>query len=174
MLDKFLYSHSSVVHTKYRLYQYNDNNYRIASLKFYKEPGFELVDDNIISIDDELDYSLYKDSDSLRCSRSRSRRKIREYALCNDFEYFVTITINSENCDRFSLTECQDLLRKKLKWFKQKNKEFEYLLITESHKNGAFHFHGLMKGINESDLVLYREQDFEKLPKYLFTNIRKR
>lgn len=173
MINKFLYSHSSVVHTVYRIYQYNDSNYRIACLKFYKEPGFEFANDDFISIDDELDSFYCKDSDSFRCSRSRSRRKIREYALCNNFEYFVTITVNSEKCDRFSLTECQELLRSKLHSLKHMNKDFAYLLITECHKNGAFHFHGLVKGINDNDLVLYREQDFEKLPKYIFTNIRK-
>lgn len=174
-LNNIYFSHSTVVSPLYRIYQYNENNYRIACVKFHRDKGFELSYDNDFpSIDDDIDSFLVSDKESLRCSISRSRRKIREYALCNDFEYFVTITINSEKADRFSLTQCQDLLKKKLYYFKSRNENFKYILITEKHLNGAFHFHGLMKGINEGDLILYSEEDFEKLPKYILTNIRKR
>lgn len=82
-----------------------------------------------------------------RISISRTRRNIRELALSNNFEYFATLTINSNSCDRFSLTECQSNLRRKLKTLKQCNKNFAYLFITEKHKNGAYHFHGLVRGI---------------------------
>lgn len=80
-----------------------------------------------------------------RISLSRTKRDIKEIALCNNFTYFATLTIDSKNCDRFSLTECQELLRKKLKKLKRKNSDFAYLFITEKHKNGAFHFHGLIR-----------------------------
>ena len=36
-------------------------------------------------------------------SISRSRQAIYELALCNDWEYFVTFTINKRNHDRFNL-----------------------------------------------------------------------
>lgn len=79
-----------------------------------------------------------------RISLSRTRRNVREIALCNDFEFFSTITVNSVNCDRFSLTACQTLLKSKIKRIKRTKKDFKYIFITEKHKNGAFHFHGLM------------------------------
>lgn len=75
-----------------------------------------------------------------RISLSRTKRNIKEIALCNDFEYFATLTINSTQCDRFSLSECQDKLKKILKALKRKNKNFAYIFITEKHKNRCFSF----------------------------------
>ena len=85
---------------------------------------------------------------------SRTKRNIREIALCNNFDYFLTFTINSKNCDRFSLDECQNTLKKLIKAYKRKYNDFSYIIITEKHKNGAFHFHGLCKGLNNNDLYI--------------------
>lgn len=77
-----------------------------------------------------------------RQSLSRTKRNIKELALCNSFTYFATLTINSEFCDRFSLQACQDKLKYIIQErIRRNNKEFAYLFITEKHKNGAFHFH---------------------------------
>lgn len=135
-----LFNKNQVYDTRYYLYQYNDETIRLCCQKYHRKKGFEEVGSNKISIgSDEVE----------RVSISRTRRNIRELGLCNNFEYFATLTINSEHADRFSLTACQELLRKKLKKLKRKNSEFAYLFITEKHKNGAFHFHGLIKGIDD-------------------------
>lgn len=76
-----------------------------------------------------------------RCSLSRTRRNVRELALCNDFEYFCTFTVNCEMCDRYSLDDVQERISKIFKKIKRNNKNFAYLIITERHKDGAFHFH---------------------------------
>ena len=91
--------------------------------------------------------NITSDSEIERISLSRTKRNIKELALCNNFEYFATITINSKNCDRYSLIEAQKLLRKNLYKIKRKNNNFKYLFITEKHKDGAFHFHGLVANI---------------------------
>lgn len=91
-------------------------------------------------------------SDSSESSLSRSKREIRELALCNDFKYFVTLTVNSQSADRFSLSAVQDRLRKCIRNLRLKlNRrgiEIKYLFITEKHKDGAFHFHGLISDIS--------------------------
>lgn len=84
-----------------------------------------------------------------RVSLSRTKRNIREICFCNDFQFFCTFTLNSKSCDRFSLEQAQDTLKKHLKAYKRKNKDFKYIFITEKHKNGAFHFHGLVSGISD-------------------------
>lgn len=110
---------------------------------FVDKNGFELFK-KVKKVNNE--YIKQKDTDEVeRVSLSRTRRNIRELALSNNFEYFATLTINSKNCDRFSLTECQNALRSKLKKLKRKNSNFAYLFITEKHKDNAFHFHGLVK-----------------------------
>lgn len=91
-----------------------------------------------------------------RISLSRTKREIKELALSNQFEYFATLTINANDCDRHHLQQCQDRLRKLLKKYKRKNKNFAYLFITEKHKDGAFHFHGLVKGLDKTDLERFR------------------
>ena len=70
----------------------------------------------------------------------RTKRNIRELALCNNFEYFVTLTLNSANADRFSLSSCQDVLRKSFKAYKRKNSAFHYLFITEKHEKRFISF----------------------------------
>lgn len=164
-IKKLLFNKYHVYDTKFFLYQYNDNNIRIVKQKYCRNSGYEEIKKiNGDKVDkDEVE----------RISISRSRRNIRELALCNDFEYFVTLTIDCKKCDRYSIDECQELLRKTLKAYKRKNKDFAYLLITEKHLKGSFHFHGLFKGVDNKDLVEFRKDDFDKLPYYILNNLKK-
>lgn len=85
-----------------------------------------------------------------RQSLSRTKRNIKELALCNAFTHFATITVNSEFCDRFHLQDCQDKLKYIIQErIRRKNKDFAYIFITEKHQNGSFHFHGLIKNLND-------------------------
>lgn len=137
-----IFSKNHVYADKYYFYQYNDENIRIVHQKYCRKKGFEEIKQQTFIPQTEPE-------EIERVSLSRTRRNIRELALSNGFEYFSTLTINSEYCDRFHLQECQDLLRKKLKKLKRKNQDFAYLFITEKHKDGAFHFHGLIKGVDD-------------------------
>ena len=85
--------------------------------------------------------NITSDEEIERISLSRTKRNIKELALCNNFQYFATVTIASTSCDRYSLIECQKKFKRKLKTIKKYNNNFKYLFITEKHKDGAFHFH---------------------------------
>lgn len=85
--------------------------------------------------------NITSDEELERISLSRTKRNIKELALCNNFEYFATVTIASTACDRYNLIECQKKFKRKLKTIKKYNNNFKYLFITEKHKDGAFHFH---------------------------------
>lgn len=153
----FLNSSKSIRHERYFLYQYNDNTFRLVCCKSVKDKGYEEITkyDAFEQIEAFFGLSrndeLIHDAEIDRISLSRTKRNIREIALCNDFTYFATITINSKYCNRFSLQECQDKLKYLIKErIRRKNKNFKYIFITEKHKDGAFHFHGLVK-----DLELY-------------------
>ena len=93
---KFLYNKQSVYNTRFFLYNYNGNNFRIVKIKSCRNSGFEELKNknNFIDLNSE---------EVQRCSLSRTKRNIRELALCNDFEYFATFTVNSEKCDRYTL-----------------------------------------------------------------------
>lgn len=136
------YNINDVYKTKYFLYNYNSSFAKLVKINSCRNKGFELLSDSSNS-------KKTSKKEIERISLSRTKKNIKEIALCNDFEYFLTFTINGLNCDRFSLKSCQDKLKSILKAYKRKNSIFMYLIITEKHKDGAFHFHGLCKGIND-------------------------
>lgn len=146
-MKNFIYNKSQVYDTTFTLYQYNDNNFRVVCNKYTKQQGFERIENFIDFIGSSQDEEfLFFETE--RVDLIRTKRNIREICLCNNFTHFFTLTINSNYCDRFSLDECQ----KKLKYIikekiRRKNKDFAYIIITEKHKDGAFHFHGLCKGL---------------------------
>ena len=137
------------------LYSYGDSSYYRLVLPKTNKKGFTLSEIfNELDNDNNGHIKAFS-SEINRISLSRTKRNIREICLSNDFEYFVTFTIDSKNADRFSLDECQSLIRKRLKSYQKKiSKDLKYILITEKHKNGAFHFHGMMKNLRQRDFYI--------------------
>lgn len=156
LINELIYSKNDVFETKSYLINYNDKNFRILKLKYHKKKGFEEIKDLFkfgTEIKTENDLELKK-AESLKSSLSRSKAKIRELALCNDFEFFGTITLNGFFCSRYELTDAQNLLKKELRNIRRfHSSNFKYLIITEKHKDNAFHFHGLFSGLD-----LYKNQ----------------
>lgn len=149
MILKGLHLKSAPRSEKWYFTQYNDNTYRITRVKSVRESGWETeqTKENFI-------IPQVENEEVQRCSLSRTKRRIRELSLANNFSHFATITINSNSCDRYSLEEVQNLLKKTIKAYKRKYGDFAYLFITEKHKDGAFHFHGLVKGLSDNDLYI--------------------
>lgn len=141
----------------FKLYQYNDNDYRIVIPKTMRH-GFGYISTKNKNTEPDKD-------EVLRCALSRSKRLIREISLSNDFTYFFTATVNSAFADRFSLTEVQNKIRKICKAIKRKNKGFKYIFITERHLNGAFHFHGLCTDLDlyDNEYNYLSSKDFDTL-----------
>lgn len=73
---------------------------------------------------------------------SRSKKAVKELALCNEFNYFVTITIKNDY-NRYNIDNAFLYLSKFCKKYKRKFFEFSYVFIAEFHQDGAIHFHGL-------------------------------
>lgn len=102
-----------------------------------------------ISHDTKLDESL-----------SRTRRIVRDLLFSNYFDLFCTFTFNQEKVDRFNYKECQQKITKFFDNYKQRySPNFKYVLVPEFHKNGAIHFHGMVRGIRKEDL---------DVPEYIF------
>lgn len=74
----------------------------------------------------------------------RTKTKIRDYCLSNDFTYFWTLTFGGDN--RHDDALCFSKLQKWLRWMKLKYGKFNYIFIPERHKDGAIHFHGVTGG----------------------------
>lgn len=137
------------------LKQYNDNYYRLIYMKSVRMPGFEEVKkrkkNKIENInDDNIDYSTI----------SRSKRKIREYILCNEWNYFVTLTVNGRKHNRYDVNEITKHLRKCLHRLRKKSYfydcKFNFLFVIEKHKDGAYHLHGV---INIPENFLYENKN---------------
>lgn len=84
------------------------------------------------------DYNRYR-------SAVRSKNMVYTYARCYNWEWFITLTISPDSMDRFYYKLCSEKIRKWLN--NQKNRfapDLKYLIVPEQHKNGAWHFHGLL------------------------------
>lgn len=85
----------------------------------------------------------------------RAKQTVKEIALCNEWKYFVTLTIDGDKLDRYNLSEYKKKLGKFLNNYQvRKNIKVFYLLIPEFHKDGAVHMHGLFSDIPSDDLIV--------------------
>ena len=73
----------------------------------------------------------------------RAAAKVRDLALCNDFAWFVTLTLDADKVDRYDVRE---ITRKLNNWLDNQVRRFglKYVLVPERHKDGALHFHGFV------------------------------
>lgn len=71
----------------------------------------------------------------------RARRRVRDLALSNTFDYFVTLTLDPARVDRYDPAEVGSKLRRWLSNQVQR-KGLRYILVPELHQDGAIHFHG--------------------------------
>lgn len=76
------------------------------------------------------------------------KRRIRGYALANDFEWFVTLTIDPKKNNSFDYNHSKTMLLKWCRFMRDTYDKFDYLIIPEFHKSGAIHFHGLLGNIS--------------------------
>lgn len=87
-------------------------------------------------------------------SKNRTINKIYEYAFSNSWDYFLTFTFAPDKVNRYDYDECYKKISKFMQNFKnRKCSSLKYLLIPEMHKDGAFHFHGLLSDIPDSFFV---------------------
>jgi hypothetical protein len=108
-----------------------------------------------------------KGVEKMSCSLVRSKSRIYELAVCNDWDYFVTLTLDKEKIDRYDLGG----YIKKFGYFIQhynsrSGGNVKYILIPEMHKDGAWHMHGFMKGINNGDLQGSGNYDKKTMEQY--------
>lgn len=78
----------------------------------------------------------------------RARSRIYEYGMCNDWDFFVTLTIDKSKMDRYDLKSYYAKFSQFLRNYnKRHNLNIKYLFIPEKHKDGAWHMHGFLHGL---------------------------
>lgn len=121
---------------------------------------YRLINQNAIRVSGlDIPYSKKNsvNSHKLDCNLSRAKSKVKELAFCNDWDFFVTLTISPDKYDRYNLNAyVKDLGRFICNYnrYCSKDEKVKYLLIPEMHADGAWHLHGLIKGIKHSDLIM--------------------
>lgn len=86
-------------------------------------------------------------------SYNRTKQKIYEYSRCVNWEKFITLTFNPEKVDRYDFSECSKKARQWLHNQRRNAPDLQYLLVPEHHKDGAWHFHGLLANTGSMSFV---------------------
>ncbi len=85
------------------------------------------------------------ENDTRADSIKRAKETVFDIAQLNNFDYFVTWTLDKEKINRYDPKDVSKRLRKFLNNMQNRN-ELKYLIIPEYHKDGAIHMHGLISG----------------------------
>lgn len=125
--------------------KYKENSYKLSTMKLgVLRKGQKVYRNKKNSINDR----------KLNNNLVRAKTTIKEYALCNEFEYFITLTLDSKKYNRYDLkTYIKDLSQFIRDYRKKYKSDIQYLLIPETHKDNAWHIHGLIKGVKNEHLV---------------------
>lgn len=179
------------------------NSYKLILCNFVRKKGYEIIDctsdvvvnrvcrrkgyhlevlTNIEKVE-RFDFSssgrgneIVKESsvnEKLKNNICRARNKILEYVLCNDFVFFVTLTLDPVKYDRNNLK----LFIKHLGYFiqdynRRKNAEIKYLFIPEQHEDGCWHMHGFIMGLPYDRLELFDLHGDKPLPSYIVKKLK--
>lgn len=144
--------------------EYPDGSYDIIAsnrkvfgpkkVKVKKEKNSEEVSDEFeqISIEDETlkpeKKERKKKAQDLERAKSRARANVRRLALCNDFRWFVTLTIDPKKIDSY---DAAAVVRRMSQWLSNhvRRSGLKYVLVPEKHKSGRIHFHGFFNDVLE-------------------------
>lgn len=144
------------------LKKYREDYYRITLHRQIRRAGYE-------AIDGEEEHRSGKkntaeNEEKLQASLSRTKSRIFELALCNDWAWFVTLTLNPQKFNRADLKTYKIKLSTFIKNYNRiHNTNIKYLLIPELHRDKMnYHMHGLMMGLPTEHLHEFTEN--EKLP----------
>lgn len=134
---------SETIQPLYTVYYYTDFLYRVVKFK-RRTDGIRLSDPDK---PDEPPMEKFMQS------YCRARSMVLQYILCNQWDYFITITVSDKNFDRYDLEPIAKSLKQ---WFLDYNKKYgckiDFVLVPERHEDGAWHFHGVIRGIRPSHL----------------------
>jgi hypothetical protein len=144
---------------EYGLYNYNvtivkqlGDCVKVSHCRSIRKKGLEVEKPEAVAEpkENQSDYA------KLEASISRAKRMVKEYALCNEWDFFATFTIDSQKFGRYDLRSYHKAFGELIHNYNRRRDEVDkvrFVLIPELHKDGAWHMHGLIKGISKRDLV---------------------
>lgn len=121
----------------YTVRKYSEDYFKVSIRKCMLNPGYEHIE-------------VRRDVNDVRLNNNllRAKATVFEYAYCNDFDYFITLTLDSSKKNRHDLDKYIKDFGQFIRDYRKKHScDIQYLLIPERHSDGAWHMHGLIKGI---------------------------
>lgn len=116
-------------------------------------PVIDLLEPPKTMSEKEWDEMLFREESlerkKLDANVRRAKQTVYELAMCNDFEYFATFTIDGE---RYARDDLKGFYKSLSKWMSNYSRisgeKIKYLLIPELHKDEKnWHMHGLISGV---------------------------
>lgn len=141
------------VSPRYTIHRYSEDIFKVVAFKGVRDSEYVKLHREEQHYDSKLNEAF-----------CRARSMVLQYALCNDWDYFFTGTLDKMKFNRYEL----DSFQKRLSQFiRDKRKAYgtqlSFLLVPEQHKDGAWHMHGLISGIPDSVLRRFRPPEPQKL-----------
>jgi len=124
--------------------------YKLTLHKVIREAGWEEI--NEVSV---IEGKTKENTVKLANNISRAKSRIFEIAMCNDWDYFITCTLDQQKYERTDLgTFRKDLAQFIRDQRKKYQCDIRYLLIPELHSDGkSWHMHGLLGGVKDEMLA---------------------
>lgn len=159
------------IYNNLQLYQHNvailkdyNGKYKLTLHKTLKTKGIEC--------DRHYSPKGTVNDEKLDCNVVRAKSKIFELAMCNEWKWFFTITLDPKKYDRHDLEKFRKDFSQFIRNYNRlNNKKIKYLVIPEEHSKGGWHMHGFLMGLEPSDLRLFGLE--ERLPYYILDKIKK-
>jgi hypothetical protein len=142
---QFIASRDQITHNTI-VYAYENGCVDIISADraIFRESGWEAAESEK-KAPKTREKGVKSDGDDMLRSARRARAKLRRLALANEFEYFVTLTLDQAKIDRY---DPNAIMKKVNVWLDNmvRRNGLRYILVPELHDDGAYHFHGFFAG----------------------------
>ena len=126
--------------------KYSEDRFKLVALRVYRMKGIE---------DDKKHTAKGEAGNEEKLSNNiiRTKRRIFDLAMCNPWEWYVTLTLDDKKQDRNDLQKYIKDLGQFVRNYKRKNNvDIKYLLVPELHQKGGWHLHGFFMNIKQDDL----------------------
>lgn len=138
-----------VVQPDYTIKAYTDTTYGL--IRFVRGAGVL----SIAMLDKELQVS---NDEKLNNNFSRAKSMVKQYGLCNPWDWFFTGTLDKEKYDRGDLNTYKDDLMQFVRDQRKKWKcKLKVLFVPEAHKDGSWHMHGMIYDLPEEALSKFKK-----------------
>lgn len=158
----------TTVSRKQNLYRFQVDSYpKYDILRLYENKGRKGRENTVKTIYDEKGFAYLASLEtgeilrektaseikkSVDTSIARTRKVMREILSANTWNYFVTLTFNSEEQDRMDDKAVCKQWTKFRRDIRVRYPDMRYVAVMERHKSGAIHFHLVVGGITETEL----------------------